>query len=88
MKYFRTGTLDPNVMWEKWKTIFFAVAAELFHSPPITKRVRSQYALWITNNIRQVMCLRDYLKKKAVKTGSRQFHDAYRRTRNDINSFN
>jgi hypothetical protein len=44
-------------------------------------RVRSQYAPWITNNIRQVMRQRDYLKKKAVKTGSKQFHDAYRRTR-------
>ena len=28
---------------------------------------------------------RDYLKKKAVKTGSKNFHDAYRRTRNDLN---
>ena len=56
-----------------------------FHAPPITKRVRSQYAPWITNNIRQVMRQRDYLKKKAVKTGSKQFHDAYRRTRNDLN---
>ena len=77
------STLDPNVMWEKWKTKFLTVAD--FHAPPITKRVRSQYAPWITNNIRQVMRQRDYLKKKAVKTGSKQFHDVYRRTRNDIN---
>jgi hypothetical protein len=75
-------TLDPNVIWEKWKTRFLTVAD--FHAPPITKRIRSQYAPWITNNIKQIMRQRDYLKKKVVKTGSKQFHDAYRRTRNDL----
>ena len=65
---FLHSTLDPNVMWGKWKTRFLT-------APPITKRVRSQYAPWITNNIRQVMRQRDYLKKKAVKTGSKQFHE-------------
>jgi hypothetical protein len=80
---FLNSTLDPNVMWEKWKTRFLTVAD--FHAPPITKRVRSQYAPWIPNNIRQVMRQIDYLKKKAVKTGSKQFHDAYRRTRIDLN---
>jgi ABC-type transporter Mla subunit MlaD len=28
---------------------------------------------------------RDFLKKKAIKTGSKQFHDAYKRTRNNLN---
>ena len=28
---------------------------------------------------------RDFLKKKAVRTGSKQFHDAYKRTRNYLN---
>ena len=38
---FLNSTLDPNVMWEKWKTRFLTVAD--FHAPPaITKRVRSQ----------------------------------------------
>jgi hypothetical protein len=68
---FLNSTLDPKVMWEKWKTRFLTVAD--FHAPPITKRVRGQYAPWIPNNIRQVMRQRDYLKKKAVKTGSSNF---------------
>jgi hypothetical protein len=51
---FLNSTLDPNVMWEKWKTRFLTVTD--FHAPPITKRVRiSQYATWITNKIRQGM---------------------------------
>ena len=49
------------------------------------KKVRSKYVPWITENIKQTMRRRDFLKKKAVKTGSKQFHDAYKRTRNDLN---
>ncbi|CAB4034888.1 Hypothetical predicted protein, partial [Paramuricea clavata] len=75
--------LDPNIMWKKWKTTFLSIAD--FHAPETTKKVRSEYAPWITNNIREVMKQRDFLKKKAVKTGSKQFHDAYKRTRNDLN---
>ena len=55
-----------------------------FHAPEITKKVRSEYAPWVRDNIRQVMHQRDFLKKKAVKTGSKQLHDAYKRTRNDL----
>ena len=54
--------LDPNIMWEKWKTIFLSIAD--FYAPQITKKVRSEYAPWITDNIRQVMHQRDLLKKK------------------------
>ena len=75
--------LDPNIMWEKWKTIFLSIAD--FHAPQITNKVRSEYAPWITNNIRQVIHQTDFLKKKAVKAGSKQCHDAYKRTRNDLN---
>jgi L-arabinose isomerase len=68
--------LDPNIIWENWKTIFLSVAD--FHAPERTRK-------WITENIKQTMRRRDFLKKKAVRTGSKQFHDAYKRTRNDLN---
>ena len=73
---------DPNIMWENWKTVFLSVAD--FHAPERTKNVRSKYASWITDKIKQAMRRRDFLKKKAVKTGSKQFHDAYKSTRNDL----
>ena len=75
--------LDPNIMWENWKTIFLSVAD--FHAPERTKKVRSEYAPWITENIKQTMHRRYFLKKKAVKSGSKHFHDAYKRTRNYLN---
>ena len=39
-------TNDPNEMWNEWKRIFLTVADK--HAPPITRRVRSEYAPWIT----------------------------------------
>ena len=41
-----SNTADPNVCWEMWKARFFNVAD--LYAPPITKRVRSQHASWIT----------------------------------------
>ena len=71
--------LDPNIMWENWKTIFLSVAD--FQAPEGTKKVRSEYAPWITENIKQTMRRRDFLKKKAFKTGSNHFHDAETHTK-------
>ena len=45
----------------------------------------SIYAPWITENIKKSMHNRDYLKKKAVKSGSRNVHEAYKRARNEVN---
>ena len=49
---------------------------------PITKKVRSQHAPWITNNDKQGMHRRDFWEKKAVKTGPKQLYDVYKKTRN------
>ena len=51
----------------------------------MTRKVRSEYAPWITENIKRHIYHRDFLKKKAVKTGSSNLHDAYKRARNDLN---
>ncbi len=76
-------TNDPNEMWNEWKHIFLTVADR--HAPPITKKVRSEYAPWITSEIKNMMHRRDFLKRKAVKTGSKQFHDAFTKVRNELN---
>jgi DNA-binding LytR/AlgR family response regulator len=56
------------------------------HAPPITRKVRSEYAPWITSEIKNLMHRRDFLKRKAVKTGSKQFHtDAFAKERNELN---
>ena len=49
------------------------------------RKVRSEYAPWITENIKRHMYHRDFLEKKAVKTESSNLHNAYKRARNDLN---
>jgi hypothetical protein len=66
----QSNLTNPNILWEEWKSKMLAVAE--LHAPPITRKVRSEYAPWITENI----------KKKAVKLGSRNVHEAYKRARN------
>ncbi|CAB4044450.1 Hypothetical predicted protein, partial [Paramuricea clavata] len=53
------------------------------HAPPITRRVRSEYTPWLTKDIMKKNRNRDYLKKKAVKTGSLNMHQAYKKARNE-----
>ena len=71
-----TSTIqDPNDMWSEWKDRFLAVAD--MHAPQETKKVRSVNSPWITKNIRQKMRHRDFLKKKAIQTKSKHYHQAY-----------
>jgi hypothetical protein len=69
---------DPNSVWQEWKTKFLLISD--IHVPQMTCKVRSEYAPWITE-----IYHRDFLKKKTVKTGSSNLHDAYKRARNDLN---
>ena len=76
-------TNDPDELWNEWKRIFLTVADK--HAPPITRRVRSEYAPWITKDIKNMIHHRDFLKRKAAKTGSQQLHDAFTKVRNKLN---
>ena len=53
----------------------------------LLKKYRSEYAPWITSEIKNMMHRRDFLKRKAVKTESKQFHDAFTKARNELNKF-
>ncbi len=46
--------------------------------------VRSEYTPWLTDDIIKKIRNRDYLKKRAVKTGSLYMHQAYKRARNEV----
>ena len=74
---------DPNDMWSEWKDRFLAAAD--MHAPQETKKVRSVNSPWITKNIRQKMRHRDFLKKKAIQTKSKHYHQAYKKERNELN---
>ena len=63
---------DVNEIYMDWINRFLFVAD--MHAPPITRRVRSEYTPWLTKDIMKEIKTRDYLKKKAVKTGSVYMH--------------
>ena len=78
----RYFTYIPNILWDDWKEIFLLVAD--MHAPPVIRRVRSEHVPWLTSEIKTKMYHRDFLKKKAIKTGSTHFHNAYKKARNNL----
>ena len=74
---------DPNMLWNNFRTTFNYVAD--IHAPIQGRKVRNMKAPWLTDAIKKSMNRRDYLKKKAVKTNSSAYHNAYKSLRNEIN---
>ena len=73
---------DPNILWDDWKENFLLVAE--MHAPPVIRRVRSEHVPWLTSEIQTKIYHRDFLKKKAIKTGPTHFHNAYKKARNNL----
>ena len=67
---------DPNRLWENFKTTFNYVAD--VHAPTKSRRVRSQKAPWLTDEIKKNINRRDFLKKKAIQSNSSAYHNAYK----------
>jgi hypothetical protein len=74
---------DPNELWGLWKSIFNIILEK--HAPTRLRKVRSEYAPWLTENLKKSMYHRDYLRKMAVKHNSPYFNEAYKRQRNKVN---
>ena len=77
------STDDPNTLWKQFKDRFNEVSN--LHAPIRLKKVKSKYTPWMNGEIIKLMNYRDTLKKKAVKTKSSRFHEAYKTARNDVN---
>ena len=71
---------NPDALWEDFKTRFLFVAD--VHAPQITRKVKSEYTPWMTNNIKKQIYI---LKKKAIKTESENMFVAYKKARNALN---
>ena len=80
-----TGDLmtPANALWNQFRDIFNHLAD--IHAPIRLRRVRSNYAPWITERVKNAMNHRDYLKKRTVMTSSVDYDEAYRKARNYVN---
>ena len=75
---------NPNTCWKIWKSFYLGVLDR--HAPFRHVRIRGNSMPWVNSDIKNLMRLRDYHKKQAVKFNS-QFHwDKFRETRNELNS--
>ena len=54
------------------------------HAPTRVRRMRSNYAPWLTENVKKAINYSDFQKKRAVKTSSDAFHEDYKQERNHV----
>ena len=72
-----------NEAWGKWKSVFLNILNN--HAPKRIIRVRNKPAPWLNSRVRQLMLNRDYLKKKAVKTGLQNDWLSFKKVKNRVN---
>ena len=58
--------INPEAMWEKWKTDFLKVVDK--HAPRRVRRARQRQSPWINQSLLSKMRRRDHQKNVAVKT--------------------
>ena len=75
-------TDDPNEMWAIWKTMFLDVLNG--HAPISDITIKGNNLPYITKEVRQMIRQRDYLGKKANKTGSNILRQAFQQIRNKM----
>ena len=73
---------DANKLWDIWKNFFLAVLNK--HALPTTLRVKGRQLPYLTYEIKQLCRQRDYIKKRAIKTGSIYLWQAFRQLRNKV----
>ena len=74
---------DPNAMWELWKELFLEILNK--HAPLQHKKIKCNKVPWITNKIKELITMRDNLKRKAIVTKSETDWLKYKRARNKVN---
>ena len=74
---------DVNRALAAWTKVFLSVVDK--HAPCRTRRIRNKPSPWLNPNIKQLMFKRDWLKRKATKTGMLEDWSAYRTSRNLVN---
>ena len=64
----KAAASDANELWDIWKDFFLAVLNK--HAPSTTLRVKGRQLPYLIYEIKQLCRQRDYIKNRAIKTGS------------------
>ena len=75
----KSYTSDANEMWALWKKLFLDILNK--HAPTMYFKIKGKNMPYITSDLKQMIRQRDYLKAKALKTGSKILHQAFHQIR-------
>ena len=75
-------TKDPNELWQIWKTLFPEVLNK--HAPVSNIRIRGSNLPYITADVRRLARQRNFLRKKANKTGSKYLLQAFQQIKHRV----
>ena len=73
---------DADERWQIWKELFPDCLNK--HAPVINIKVKGNALQYVTSEIRSLIKTRDYLKSKAVRTGSNDIQQAFCQVRNKV----
>ena len=74
---------DVNEAWQNWKSVSLSVLAK--PAPKRVIKVQNKPAPCLNSEIKKQMFTRDYLKRKAMKSASKDHWDAYKRAKTSLN---
>ena len=77
-------TDNANEMWLLWKNLYTDILNK--HAPIINIRLKGSTLSYMTNDLKSMIRQRDYLKAKAVKTGSNYLYQTFRQIRSRVYS--
>ena len=75
---------NPNSAWEIWSRLFLEICD--FHAPKRKRKIRNNYAPWLTPELKRLMFERDKLKKGAIINNSDDHWAEYKIARNSVNT--
>ena len=73
---------DANEMWLLWKSLYIDILNK--HAPITNIRLKGFTLPYMTKDLKNMIRQRDYLKAKAVKTGSKYLFQAFRQIRSRV----
>ena len=80
----KSYTDNANEMWLLWKNLYTDILNK--HAPIINIRLKGSTLPYMTNDLKSMIHQRDYLKAKAVKTGSIYLYQAFPQIRRRVYS--
>ena len=80
--HIKTLTSDPNEMWLLWKSFLLDVVNQ--HAPIDNIKIKGNNLPYITAEVRQLARERDFLRKKANKTGSKYLRQAFQQIKHRV----